>query len=112
MRNSPAEPDAIRLVRELGGRAAHGSLVENPLAVGADLLLDLVRDPGVLTQRVRDHGLVLVKLAGSSAELLGHRSHVSRHSGQNMNQKGEEMVKIAFPCVGELILLASAGAAF
>ena len=49
MRNSPVDPDAIRLVPELGGRAAHGSLVENPLAVGADHLLDLVRDPGVLT---------------------------------------------------------------
>ena len=94
MRNSPVDPDAMRLIPELGGRAAQGSLVENPLAVGADHLLDLVRDPGVLTQCVRDHGLVLVNLACSSAELLGHRSHVSHRWGQNMSQKGEEMVKI------------------
>jgi hypothetical protein len=101
MRNSPVDPDAIRLVPELGGRAAQGSLVENPLAVGADHLLDLVRDPCVLTQCVRDHGLVLVNRACSSAELLGHRSHVSHRWGQNMNQKGEEMVKI---CVSVLLV--------
>ncbi len=95
MRSSPVEPDAIRLVSELGGRAAHGSLVENPLAVGADLLLDLVRDPSVLPQCVRDHGLVLVKLSCSFAELLVSLiSHVSHRRGRNMNQKGEEMVKI------------------
>ena len=34
----------------------------SPVAVGADALLDLVRDPGVLPQRVRDHGRVLVEL--------------------------------------------------
>jgi len=58
--------------RELRGRAAHGPLVENPLAVAADLLLDLVGDPGVLAQCVRGHGRVLVKLAYSSAEVLCH----------------------------------------
>ena len=89
MRSSPAEPDAIRLIPELGGRAAHGSLVENPLAVGADLLLDLVRDPGVLAQCVRDHGLVLVKLACSSAELLvSSLSHVSHRLGTEHEPKG------------------------
>ncbi len=36
------------------------------------MLLDLVRDPGVLAQRVRDHGGVLVKLAYSSTEVLCH----------------------------------------
>ena len=45
--------------------APHGPLVENRAAVGADLLLDLVRDPGLLAERVRDDGLVLVQLAGS-----------------------------------------------
>ena len=63
----------------LGGRAAHGPLVENPVAVGADALLDLVRDPGVLAQRVRDYGLVLVELAGSAfvprCHLTPQRTH-------------------------------------
>ena len=72
MRNSPVDPDAIRPVPELGGRAAHGSLVENPLAVGADHLLDLVRDPGVLTQCVCEHCFVLVELPGSACVVLGH----------------------------------------
>jgi hypothetical protein len=64
----------FRLIRELRGRAAHGPLVENPLAVAADLLLDLVGDPGVLAQCVGGHGPVLVDLACPSAEVLGHCS--------------------------------------
>jgi hypothetical protein len=50
-------------VRALRGRAAERPLVENRATVTADLLLDLVRDPGVLAERMRDHGLVLVQLA-------------------------------------------------
>ena len=72
--NRPAAGRAGYGWRELRGRAAHGPLVENPLAVAADLLLDLVGDPGVLAQCVRGHGRVLVSLAYSSAEVLGHLS--------------------------------------
>ena len=56
----------------LRGCAAHCALVEDPAAVRADVLLDLVGDPGVLTQRVRDHSFVLVELAGSSSVPRGH----------------------------------------
>jgi lipoprotein-anchoring transpeptidase ErfK/SrfK len=43
------------------------------MAVRADALLDLVRDPGVLPQRVRDHCFVLVQLARPFSKLFRHR---------------------------------------
>ena len=68
----PATPHCGVARFALGGRAPHCALVENPLAVGADVLLDLVGDPGVLTQRVSEHCFVLVELAGSSSVSRGH----------------------------------------
>jgi hypothetical protein len=59
----PLRGSARDLTRALRGRAAERPLVENRATVAADLLLDLVRDPGVLAERMRGHGLVLVQLA-------------------------------------------------
>ena len=49
----------------LGCGATHGALVEDPPAVGADVLLDLVRDSGALLERVGDHSSVFMRSAGS-----------------------------------------------
>jgi hypothetical protein len=88
-----------RLSLSLGCGPAHRALVENRATVGADLLLDLVRDPGVLAERVRDHGLVLVQPAGSLAAVAGchFTSHVTGWSGVNKIRKGEEPASTWLP---------------
>ena len=61
------------------------------------MLLDLVRDPGVLTQRVCDHGLVLVELAGSSSVPGGHlASQINGCCASAKHRKGEKPVTTSF----------------
>jgi hypothetical protein len=60
------------------------------------VLLDLVRDPGALAERMGDHRSVLVRAAGSEVGVpLCHLVFQgSRFIGQNMYQKGEQVQDI------------------
>lgn len=80
----------------LGRRAAHGPLVEDPATVGADLLLDLVRDTRVLTQCVRDHGFVPVQTTSAVLEAPFRHSAPNRslRVRWNKRRKGELAVTI------------------
>jgi hypothetical protein len=50
----------------LSGSASKCFLVEQALAAGADLALDVIRNPGALPDRVDRDGVVLVALEGHS----------------------------------------------
>ncbi len=85
-----------RRLRALGRRAAHGPHVENPTTVRADLLLDLVRDPRVLTECVRDNGFVPVQPTSAVLEVpFSHSAlHGSARVRWNKCRKGEFAVRI------------------
>ena len=55
----------LERLAELGRGAADGALVQDPLTLGAHVLLDLVRDSCALPERVGDHRSMLMGAAGS-----------------------------------------------